>query len=269
MDQQNLENELSDLPIGGIKFYETTTSTNDKAAEWADLGAEDFSVVVADEQVKGRGRRGRKWFTYRGAALAFSLIIIPSREEILKSNFSLYTGLGALSVCSVLRKQYNLPTKIKWPNDVLVRGKKVCGVLVESHWIGETLSSIVLGIGINIALESLPADIQLRAPITCLEVEVDHAIKRTALLHQLLNEIYTWRTQIYREEFIQTWESNLAFLGKDIKIRLAARGDEPDIGILEGRLSGLDTNGRLLMRSLKGKEITINKEVLSIEPVLP
>ena len=86
MNQQTLENELSELPIGGIKFFETTTSTNDKAAEWAGLGADDFSVVVADEQIQGRGRMGRTWFTYPGAALAFSLIMIPSREEITKSS---------------------------------------------------------------------------------------------------------------------------------------------------------------------------------------
>jgi len=271
MDQQALENELSDLAISGIKYYETTPSTNDEAAEWAGLGAGDFSVVVADEQLQGRGRQGRSWITTPGAALAFSLILIPTREEITKSksNFTHFTGIGALGICSVLRNHYCLPTEIKWPNDVLVRGKKVCGVLVESQWIGEDLSSIVLGIGINIAPESIPADIHLRTPATCLETEVGHAIKRTTLLRQFLVEINTWRTRIFKEDFIRTWEANLAFMGKDIKIKLAASQDEPDSGIIVGRLSGLDMNGRLLLRTWKGKDITIHKEVISIELVTP
>jgi BirA family biotin operon repressor/biotin-[acetyl-CoA-carboxylase] ligase len=139
-----------------------------EAAEWLQAGAADFSLVLANEQTAGRGRFQRRWYTPPDAALAFSLILRPRESEEGQQSL-LFTGLGAVAVCEALERLYGLRPQIKWPNDVLVTGKKVCGILSEAHWQGEKLLGIVLGIGINVAPSSVPPVSAVLFPATCVE----------------------------------------------------------------------------------------------------
>src|SRR5271169_6463108 len=117
MNARELQAALRDLPLGGLRFFESIGSTNDEALAWASQDASDLSIVIADEQTSGRGRLGRKWFTPPKSALAFSLILRPAADEIRYP--ARVTGLGALALTDAVSK-FGLRAQIKWPNDVLL-----------------------------------------------------------------------------------------------------------------------------------------------------
>ena len=119
MNEHSLQKKLSKLNIGDLRYFDSIGSTNDEALAWAASGARDLSIVIADEQTQGRGRLDRKWFTPKGTALAFSLILRPVAS--LRPHLSRTVGLAALSIaesCSGL----GLAPRIKWPNDILLNG---------------------------------------------------------------------------------------------------------------------------------------------------
>jgi BirA family biotin operon repressor/biotin-[acetyl-CoA-carboxylase] ligase len=224
MDQDSIESTLADLYLPAIRFYRCIDSTNDEALKWIITGAQDKALVVADEQTAGRGRFHHRWVTVPGAALAFSLIMLT--PQIDQKQYSRLSGLGAVSVREVLYKKYALPAQIKWPNDILIGQKKVGGVLVDVIWNGETLRGVVIGIGINIAPESVSAvnlsSMELNFPATCVENELGHPIDRLELLHAILQELLAWLPRLSLPDFIIAWESNLAFRGQWVEI---SRGD--------------------------------------------
>ena len=197
MNQTQLETTLADLSLGGVRYFDSTGSTNDEAAHWAAQGAPDLALVVADEQTTGRGRAGRHWYTPRGSALAFSVVVYPTLED--SGSVSRMTALGALAVCDALKNRYHLPAKIKWPNDVLVGEKKVAGVLVEAQWTGDRLGSLILGIGINVApasiADALAHESVLRFPATCVESALGYSLDRTELLYAVITGILRWRSR--------------------------------------------------------------------------
>src|SRR5258706_10873270 len=133
------------MPIGEIRYFESICSTNDEAIAWAAIGAPDLSFVIADEQTAGRGRLNRKWFTPKETALAFSLILYPASNSLL----SWTVGLAALSIADSLLK-HGLTPRIKWPNDILLNGKKVAGILIETVWSGTEIDSLVIGMAMNV-----------------------------------------------------------------------------------------------------------------------
>ena len=134
MDRNELNKSLSKLRLGSIRYFDTLGSTNDEALAWATSGAEDMSLIVADEQTMGRGRYDRPWFTPPGTALAFSLIIHPTLGE--RPHLSRLVGLAALSIAHSMQARGLYP-EVKWPNDVLLNRRKVAGGLIELVWSGE------------------------------------------------------------------------------------------------------------------------------------
>ena len=138
MNELQLEQHLSSLPLGAFRYYETIGSTNNEALAWASQGAPDFSLILADEQTSGRGRMDRKWFTPPYSALAMSLILRPTTIE--RAHPARTTGLLALSLAESLLKLGLVP-QIKWPNDVLLTDRKVAGILVESTWMSMELDA--------------------------------------------------------------------------------------------------------------------------------
>ncbi|MEK6221220.1 MAG: hypothetical protein N2D54_03135 [Chloroflexota bacterium] len=122
MDQSQIEEALSDLPLGKIGYFGTIGSTNDLAAKWATDNLPEYSLIIADEQTRGRGRSGRKWYTPAGSALAISIILKPRPGEGVQT-MPKFSGLGGLAVLQALASTYNLNAKIIWPNDVLIVNK--------------------------------------------------------------------------------------------------------------------------------------------------
>lgn len=257
MMQTELEKRLKNLPLGGIRWFHQVSSTNDEAANWIKTGCADLSLVIADEQTAGRGRGGRRWFTPPGSALAFSVVLRV--EEQIKRMLDLQyatrlNGLGALAVCLALQNIYSLPAKIKWPNDILVNGKKLAGVLTESDWVGNELSAVVIGIGINVATESVPpagwdADNLHPYPATSVESQVNRPVNRWELLNKVLDELFIWRDQLSSPTFTQTWQDNLAFLGEWVRIIFPGSKTTEKIG----QITGLEVDGTLKITEQSGK----------------
>ncbi|MBI4372453.1 MAG: biotin--[acetyl-CoA-carboxylase] ligase [Candidatus Omnitrophica bacterium] len=130
-----------------ILRYDTLDSTNNLALEFARQGASEGTVVVAEYQTNGRGRFERRWLSPRGNGLLFSVLLRP---KIKTSSASMITHWAAQAVAEALKKRFGLSPKLKRPNDVLVGGRKIAGILTESSGIGQNLEYVVVGIGVNI-----------------------------------------------------------------------------------------------------------------------
>lgn len=274
MDQLSLESTLVDLNLPVIRYFPSTGSTNDESGRWIDAGAPDLALVIADEQTTGRGRSQRRWVTIPGAGLAFSLILLspPLDPRLL----SLLTGLGAVAIQKAFAKKYDLPAQIKWPNDVLLEQHKVAGVLVEARWSGELLRSVIIGIGINIAPESVSAVhlpvTELNFPATCLENALGYPVERLELLHAILQELLTWLPRLSLPDFILEWESCLAF--RDQWVELSTGNSSPpshedDISghTQVGKVIGLTPDGSLKLLTKSGKLVSAAVGELHLRPV--
>lgn len=244
MNQHILQSALVELALPEIRYYASTGSTNDLAAEWASQGAPNLALVVANEQTQGRGRAGRRWYTPAGAGLAMSLVLRP--ENLQTTQLPQLTALGALAVTTTLKTDFQLPAEIKWPNDVLVRGKKTCGVLVELHWQGDSLSHAVLGIGVNVTPGAVPAKANLIFPATDLESELNQPVNRVELLKKILTQLITWRARLGSIEFLQAWKLHLAYMGRPVTI---LRDNQE---VLKGTITGLTKRGALQLRNING-----------------
>lgn len=254
MNHPSLQKLLAPLALGGLRYFDSIGSTNDEALAWATEGAPDFSIIVADEQTTGRGRAGRRWVTPRGTSLAFSVILKPDHAEnrgqgVEGAGATLFTGLGAVALADALKAR-GLSPKIKWPNDVLLSGKKVAGILTEAVWMGDALDALVVGIGVNALVGSNPPDDELFFPATNLESELGTPVQREELLGDILSALGAWRAKISTGEMIGAWDENLAFRGQTVRV---TRGDE---GPLSGTIMGLEADGSLRL-SVNDKIVTV------------
>lgn len=273
MDQQSLESNLADLQLSAIRFYQSIGSTNDEAGNWIEVGAPDLSLVIADEQTAGRGRSNRRWISAPGASLTFSLIL---RSPPFNAQFlSRLPGLGAVAVQNALHKKFSIPAQIKWPNDILIDQMKVCGVLVEVRWHGESPEGIIIGIGINIAPESISSinlpTAGLNFPVTCIESVLGHPVDRLELLHAILQEILFWLPRLSSPEFILAWESTLAFLGQWVEIFTGETSAHsihgnvpPDPKV--GKVIGLSQDGSLRLSTPTGEFVTVSIGEVHLRP---
>ena len=205
-------------------------------------------LVVANEQTSGRGRLKRPWYTPRDSALAFSLILRPRPAE--EAHPSLLTGLLALALADSL-KSLRLLVAIKWPNDVLVYGKKVTGILVESTWSGEVPDTFVLGMGVNVTPASIPPAHLLQYPATSIESACGGQVQREALLDDILQGVIAWRPKLGTERFLKTWEAQLAYRGQPVRIETGQ-----GTAVL-GILLGLDSEGGLKLQDENGESMTV------------
>jgi len=270
MDLENLSTALADLPLGPLRFFERIDSTNSEAARWAEAKAPDLALVVADEQTAGRGRLGRKWFTPAGAALAFSLVfrqttgaMAGEKEPFKSSSSTRLTALGAVAVCQTLIEKYRLPAEIKWPNDVLVERRKLAGILAEATWQGDKLQAVILGIGINIAPESVPTEVELIYPATCVQTVLGRPVDRLEVLRAVLEKLLKWRTRLNETEFLTAWDEHLAFKGEWVTIfEIEPTGTRSR----QGQVLGLDDQGRLRLKDRSGEEFTLLTGELRLRP---
>lgn len=259
MHQAAFDRLLSDLPLGPVRYYSSVTSTNDLAARWARAGAPNLAIVAADEQTAGRGRLERRWYTPKGAALAFSLILRQLSSEHLQP----YTALGALAVCDTLNEALSpmLPAQIKWPNDVIATRRKLAGVLAEAHWQGDKLEAVILGIGINIAPHAIPPPGKVDFPATCVETVVEAPVDRWGLLHATLTKLLFWLPQVGSPAFMQAWERSLGLRGERVFVK------RENLPALEGTIAGLTPHGGLRLRSEDGEVLTLETGEIRLRPV--
>ncbi|MCY3782128.1 MAG: biotin--[acetyl-CoA-carboxylase] ligase [Chloroflexi bacterium] len=193
-----------------FRYYRTVDSTNDLAKTWLLQGAPEGAVVIADEQRRGRGRHGRLWHTPPGVALAFSMVLRPDEATLASVHMT-----GALGVYDLARKIGCDEVSIKWPNDVLVSGKKVSGLLVENVWESDILVGTVLGIGVNVRVDF--QDTELRNSAISLESVTHCRLDRVQLICKLLQRIDHWNG-VNTDDVLDTWKNRLNTLGKRVKV---------------------------------------------------
>lgn len=247
MDISVWKDRLADLPLGELHLYHEVTSTNQVAEELARAGVEPFSLVAADSQTAGKGRQDRGWITRPGQALAFSWILYPEAGRVQPEILGRISGLGALAVAEAVQHAYGLDAEIKWPNDVLIDGKKVAGILVEAHWQGCQLLDVILGIGINIGEGSIPADAQFSFPASSLEAEYGKKIDRLDLLIGVLESLLKWYRRLAEISIIKAWNDRLAY--KDRLVSLLS----PKGVLAEGFIQGVEEDGSLILETPRGE----------------
>lgn len=216
----------------------------DEAARLADAGTEEGTLVIAEAQTSGRGRFGRNWVSPKGN-LYLSVVLRPSLSVLPR--LTMVTGVA---VVRAIRKITGLGPRIKWPNDVLVEGKKVAGILVEAVSEGETVRHAVIGIGINIKLS--PAEItSLGGLADALENTTGQPVARDQLLRQLLVELDSLYHEATRGKApLDEWRALLDTLGQRIQVTWH---DESWVGQAEQ----VDENGNLVLRLDDGNSITM------------
>ncbi len=261
MDQILLEEILKGTRVRNILYYPRISSTNDEALSRLKSGGVDldWTLVIANEQTAGRGRMERKWITQPESSLAFTLIIQP--ELINNNEIYLFSPLGALAVCQALENEYGLKPSIKWPNDVLLDGRKTCGILAETCWLGDVLQGVVIGIGINVTSDSIPPQNALMFPATCIDDALGKPVDRLQLLQGVIQAMAEWQPEIGSNKFINSWESRLALKGEWVRIEM------PGKEAIKGIVSGITSLGDLRLKQENGKEIFISVGDVRLRPI--
>lgn len=216
-----------------FRFFESIGSTNDIALEWLRDKPVAGAVVLADEQTEGRGRMGRKWHTPPGQALAVSYILYP--EVAFMNRIGM---LGAWAVARLLEALKVDNVGIKWPNDVYVGSRKICGVLPQAAWESPRLLGVVLGIGLNIRVQF---DETLALTALNLEDILEHSIDRVLMLKDLLDLLDEGMRQLHTDAWFADWRRRLILLGRVVRV-----------GDVEGVAQDVDGDGALLVRLSDG-----------------
>jgi BirA family biotin operon repressor/biotin-[acetyl-CoA-carboxylase] ligase len=222
-----------------VIYYPSLPSTMDEAKRQAQKGAKEGTVIVAGEQTAGRGRMKRGWLSPPGS-IALSIILYPKLAYL--SSLIMVASLG---VAHAVEKVAGLKAEIKWPNDVLVNGKKVCGILIESEVKGGRADYAIIGIGINVNLK--PADFAQVLPLaTSLSHELEKDVSQLELVRCLLAEIERLYLALPSGEAVyRQWRDSLVTLGKKVRV-------SSEETTLEGTAESVASDGSLQLRQSDG-----------------
>lgn len=243
--------------LGGAIYYrDTMDSSNTQAKRMGEHEAENGTLVVTDCQTAGKGRRGRSWESPTGVNCYFTVLLRP---ELAADRASMITLVAALSLAKAIKETVHLETMIKWPNDVIANGKKLCGILTEGSTDLEYMNYVVVGIGVNCNQTQFPEEIKETASSICLET--GKKVNRC----QLLGTFLTYFERCY-ETFLET--EDLENLKDEYNRLLVNRGREVVIieKDRERRLTaiGIDKKGALLVKDAKGKQEAIISGEVSV-----
>ncbi|MDZ7413820.1 MAG: biotin--[acetyl-CoA-carboxylase] ligase [candidate division KSB1 bacterium] len=202
-----------------IRFLDSVGSTNDVARDLATQGAEQGLTVVAAQQTRGRGRGRRTWHSLPGAGLYFSVVLRPTLSP---QRCGLLSLAASLAVAEALEKATKLKVQLKWPNDVLVDGKKLCGILAESELMGDRVKFAVIGIGLNTnRTRALGLPESVLATATWLS---DHTptlpdeVKLLAALLLALEKRYEELEKSRGNQLVKAWKRRCVHLGREVRI---------------------------------------------------
>ena len=261
MDFPRWTDRLAHLHLGELHLFHEVGSTNLEAEKLIERGVEPFSLVVADSQTAGKGRRDRTWITKQGQALAFSWILFPEKGRIQPETLGRISGLGALAVAEVVEDKLGLRCEIKWPNDVLIEGKKVAGILVENHWQSCQLLDVILGIGINVGLDSIPADPPFIFPATSLEKAAGKEVDRLEILVAVMESLFKWHRRLVEPSIIKAWNENLAYQGQLVSL-VSPKGP-----LTEGKVVEVAEDGSLVVETSPGAVRHFHSEEIQLRLV--
>ncbi len=224
-----------------IYSYKETGSTNDAAHSLAASGETEGAVVIAEYQTRGRGRLGRKWVSPRARGAYFSIILRP---DILPRDLSLITLVSSLSIAKTIREVVGLPALIKWPNDILVNQRKVCGILTELNGEADKINFVIVGIGININTkkELLPGN------ATSLSIEKGREISRLEFMKNILrgfDKYYKIFNSGRIDAIIKEYKKLSAILDRQVQINYHNQS-------VSGHAVDVDKEGALILRMDSG-----------------
>jgi BirA family biotin operon repressor/biotin-[acetyl-CoA-carboxylase] ligase len=244
---QEVRHGLKTVSMGCQVFsYQRVRSTNDVALQRAQNGASEGTLVVAEEQTAGRGRLGRTWYSPPRVGLWASLILRP---QMAPSRVFHLTICGALALAETVYARTHLPVRVKWPNDVFVRGKKLAGVLTETQLDQNEVRFVVLGVGMNV--NQAPHDFPkvLRGKATSLQAELGRAIFRIPLLQDFLlqfEEMYHQFQDRGLAPFLDRWRQLSLVLGQRVKIQVGGKK-------FSGLAVDIEQTGALVLEEDSGK----------------
>ena len=236
-----------------IKFFDTVISTNDEARNIGFDGAKEGTVIVAKKQTGGRGSKGRSWMSADGEGIFCSVI---TRPDIDFAFVPVITLIAGLSVCRALRRVTKADALIKWPNDIVINGKKICGILSESYTTGVGVDFVVTGIGINCDNKKFEGELESIA--TSVMIETGEKISKAQLLAQVLNEFekdYSAFIKYGFEALYDDYKALSAVIGK--KVRITGK-ENYDAEVVDIRKSG-----ELVVR-VNGKERDVYANEVSL-----
>ncbi|HUL38613.1 MAG TPA: biotin--[acetyl-CoA-carboxylase] ligase [Thermodesulfobacteriota bacterium] len=229
-----------------IHHLHSLDSTNSKAYQLALNGAEEGEVVIAESQEKGRGRLGRQWFSPPFLNLYLSVILRP---KIPPHQASLITLMAAVATADAIEKFSGLPPLIKWPNDILLRDRKVAGLLNEIHSEMDRIHFVILGIGVNLNMDGKTFSKEIRAVATSLRIEMGRTVSRKAFLQFLLLELERWYSIFLKEgsnAILKAWRDRAQIKGRRVKITSFSE-------TLAGVAVDVDSDGALILETEDGK----------------
>lgn len=237
-----------------VLYFDTIDSTNTKAQELAEKGYPSGTLVVADKQESGKGRRGRSWISPSGTGIFMTLMIKP---DINPNNASMLTLVAALAVAKAITSVTGEEAMIKWPNDIVVNGKKVCGILTEMNAQFDYINHIVVGIGINVHNESFPEEISQMA--SSLMIEAGGKRFHRA---QIIAETMSYFEQYY-DTFLKT--QDLSALVREYDKLLVNRNKSVRVldpkEPFDGKAMGITPKGELIVDTWESRKLVSSGEV--------
>jgi BirA family transcriptional regulator, biotin operon repressor / biotin---[acetyl-CoA-carboxylase] ligase len=242
-----------------VRVFEQTTSTNDVVEKLARDGVAEGAVVFAESQTKGRGRLGRAWLSPARKGLWFSILLRP---KVSPQEATQVMAMAATALRRAIQGQTGLCPEIKWPNDLLLGGKKVAGILTEMRAELDRVKYVILGIGLDVNLGPGEFPAELRKIATSLRIESGAAVSRAELATAILRELDRDYTRICGGKFAalaDEWERHCTTIGRNVAIQVGGRR-------INGRAESLDDDGALLLRTehghlerIMGGDVTLEK----------
>ena len=246
LDVEAARRALSGSTIGNrILHYPSLDSTMDEAGRLAGAGCPEGLVVVTEQQTAGRGRFGRSWISGPGESLLLSIVLRPTAEQLPQANMA-----ATLAVARTADRHVDGRVTIKWPNDVRIGGRKVAGILIEADSQAGRIASAVVGIGINVSVDTAGHP-EIAGTATSLVEETGAPVERTAVLIDLLRQLDELYSHVRSGgSLTDEWSSQLDTLGLEIEVR---RGSE----LLAGVARAVDDQGNLLLERPDGSTFTV------------
>ena len=245
-----LETEWAGHPV---VYEEEQESTNQTAKMLAEQGASHGTLVVAERQVSGRGRRGRTWHSPKGSGIWMSILLRPQSHPM---SASMLTLVAAMAVAKGITRCTGMEAKIKWPNDIVINGKKVVGILTEMSAQMDYVNHIVVGVGINVNNESFPEEIAQNA--TSLLLQSGKRVNRAALIEAVWEEFehYYDRFMAYQDlrDLRKEYDASLANKGQKVRV---LDTKEP----FEGVAQGITDRGELIVDTWEARKLVSSGEV--------
>lgn len=243
-------------PLGAqITYYPQIDSTMDAAREQAAAGAPHGSLIIADEQLAGRGRLGRSWSAPFGANLLFSLILRPQLRPAYLYRVVMAAGLAAAEACEAAA---GVQVGVKWPNDLQIGGRKCAGLLPEGAVEGDSIQWCIIGLGLNVN-QAFEASDPLAQTAASLYSERGRMFDRAALLGDLLGRLNRKLALLGSDLLLEDWQARCISLGQQVRVH---SGEEH----VEGRAEAIDEDGALLLRLPDGRIRRITAGEATLRP---